>query len=233
MTLGRSEEGDILEHTGAAYPAAVRSNQLFAGMNDEDTGKALKLLGSYVEHYSRGEFIHISGTPMVSFGLVLSGIAQACIDDINGNRVIMTEVPPGITFGESLCYLGVKDSPVYIYASEDTDIMWLSADILKEDSADDFISDMKRRFTSMLAARTLAMNSRIQVLSKIKLRDKLVTYFSQLAALNGSLTFNLPFGRDDMATYIGTNRSALSRELSTMKKEGLIDFYKNTVRILR
>ncbi len=40
--------------------------------------------------------------------------------------------------------------------------------------------------------------------------------------------FNLPFDRSDMAVYLGVNRSALSRELSLMKKEGIIDFYKNS-----
>ena len=226
-------EEDVLEDNVSAHPAAVRSNQLFRGMKDEEIERAEKLFRASVQHYAKGEFIHISGTPMTSFGLVLTGMVHACIDDINGNRVIMAEVAPGITFGESLCYLGVPDSPVYIYSTEETDIMWLSAGVLKEDSADPFCADLKRRFTSMLAARTLTMNSRIQVLSKISLRDKLVTYFSQLAALTGSLTFNLPFSRDDMATYMGANRSALSREMSAMKKEGLIDYYRNTVRILR
>ena len=43
----------------------------------------------------------------------------------------------------------------------------------------------------------------------------------------------LPMNRDDTAAYIGANRSALSRELARMKAEGLIDYWKNEVRILR
>ena len=39
--------------------------------------------------------------------------------------------------------------------------------------------------------------------------------------------------REDLATYIGTNRSALSRELSDMKRDGLIDCEGNNVRIIR
>ena len=35
-----------------------------------------------------------------------------------------------------------------------------------------------------------------------------------------------------MATYIGANRSAVSREMAAMKKEGLIDYHMNTVKIL-
>ena len=39
--------------------------------------------------------------------------------------------------------------------------------------------------------------------------------------------------REDMADYLCVNRSALSRELSRMKKSGLIDCYRDTFRILK
>mgnify|MGYP002736651878 FL=1 len=79
----------------------------------------------------------------------------------------------------------------------------------------------------MLTLKTLSMNDRIQILSKPTIRQKLMTLFSQYAAREGHM-FNLPFDRSDMAVYLGVNRSALSRELSLMKKEGIIDFYKNS-----
>ena len=44
-------------------------------------------------------------------------------------------------------------------------------------------------------------------------------------------TFEVPFDREDMASYLGCDRSALSRELAKMKNEGLIDYHKNTFRI--
>jgi CRP-like cAMP-binding protein len=89
------------------------------------------------------------------------------------------------------------------------------------------------RFTAMLAARTLTMNDRIQILSNITIRGKLVTLFSQLAARAGAQEFAVPFDRGDMAAYLGVNRSALSRELSKMRDEGIIDFHKNEFKITR
>ena len=49
---------------------------------------------------------------------------------------------------------------------------------------------------------------------------------------NGSLTFSLGGTREDLADYLGANRSALSREIGRMKEEGILDFYKDTFRIL-
>ena len=79
----------------------------------------------------------------------------------------------------------------------------------------------------MLAGRTLDMNNRIQILSNLTLREKLITFFSQAVSSGGSTQFDLPFDRESMAVYLGTNRSALSRELSKMRDEGIISFQRN------
>ena len=38
--------------------------------------------------------------------------------------------------------------------------------------------------------------------------------------------------REELADLLCVNRSALSRELGRMKRDGLIDFYRDTFRIL-
>ena len=49
---------------------------------------------------------------------------------------------------------------------------------------------------------------------------------------NGAVTFCLGLNRENMADYLCVNRSALSRELARMKQEGLLDYYRDTFRLL-
>lgn len=212
---------------------ALRNHPLFTGMDDARQEKLLALMKAEKVHRNRGELLHAPGTPMERFGILLSGAVQVCVDDIEGNRMIMAEVAPGMMFGESLCFLGVKDSPVYIFAAEDSEVLLLSPDPLYVVSGDPFYGDLQRRFTASLAAKNLTMNQRIQVLSRLSLRARLTAYFTELAAAQGSSVIRLPMNREDTAAYIGANRSALSRELGRMKSDGLIDYYRDTVRILR
>ena len=200
---------------------------LFAGLSDGSLAGALRLFGGHTARYKKGELIHKPWSRMTEFGLVLSGTVQACADDFDGNRMIMADVQPGVTFGEALCFLEIADSPVYISASEDAEILWLSAARLYESSD----HAMQKRFTALLASRTLAMNDRIQILSKLSIREKLMVYFSERAASAGSNTFLIPFNREDMATYIGCDRASLSRELARLKKEGVIDYQKNAFKL--
>ena len=212
--------------------AVLRSNPLFRGLEPERFERQLKVMKAVKAHSKRGEMLQTSGEPIVRFGIVLSGAVRVCVDDIEGNRMIMAEVAPGNSFAESLCFLRTKESPVYIFASEDSALLWLCVDALFSDPGDAFLTELQHRFTAVLAAKNLTMNNRIQVLSKLSMRGKLTAYFTQLAAAQGSDLIRLPMNREDTAAYIGANRSALSRELAKMKEEGLIDYRKNEVRIL-
>ena len=207
----------------------LEKSVLFSGLSPEDRAYALDYFAAKVERYERGDFLNCVGTPLPCFGMVLSGTIQVYMDDIDGNHMIMANVGEGDTFGESLCFLG-QDAPVYICSVTASEILWMHVDRLHRESASHDPRDalLANRFISMLAQRTLAMNDRIQILSKITIRDKLITFFSQYASRSGSGRITIPFDRENMATYLGVNRSALSRELGRMREEGIIDFHKNT-----
>ena len=212
--------------------SVLQNNPLFEGLDEAQTDRQMDILKAERAHCERGEMLQAPGEAIRRFGIVLSGAVQVCADDIEGRRMIMAEVPPGVSFGESLCFLRTTESPVCIFASEESELIWLTTDGLYTES-DAVHREIQQRFTAMLAMKALSMNNRIQVLSKLSLRDKLTAYFTEISAGQGSNTIRLPLNREDTAAYIGTNRSALSRELAKMKREGLIDYRKNEIRLLR
>ena len=213
--------------------SVLGNHPLFKGLDRDSFIRQLELLKAEKAAAERGEMLQNAGEPIHRFGFVLAGAVQVCADDIEGNRMIMAEVAPGNSFAESLCFLQTRESPVYIFASENSELLWLSTKALFSDPGNSFLAALERRFTAALAAKTLTMNNRIQVLSRLSLRGKLTTYFTELAASQGSSVIRLPMNREDTAAYIGVNRSALSRELARMKEDGLIDYRKNEIRILR
>ena len=173
----------------------------------------------------RGSFLNRISAPLTRFGLVLSGTVRVYRDDVNGHHMILANVGPGETFGESLCWLG-RDTDVYICAVTDVDLLWLKVNNLKSParSTEPNAALLCERFISMLAGRALDMNYRIQILSQTTIRAKLIAFFSQYVTRGGSDCFEVPFDRGSMAHYLGTDRSALSRELGRMRDEGLIEF---------
>ena len=210
----------------------IKNSVLFDGLSDAELERALEFFCATVNEYRKGEFIQTILSPFERFGLVLSGEAMVYMDDIDGDNMIMANVSVGDSFGESLCLLKAE-SPVYVQAITDVMILSLSTSNFYTSYVDaEKKNEYMLRFSSMLARRALAMNDRIQVLSKITLRDKIITFLSQCRARYSSLDFSIPFDRSSMAIYLGTDRASLSRELSRMKKDGIIDYRKNYFKIL-
>ena len=58
-------------------------------------------------------------------------------------------------------------------------------------------------------------------------RAKLMSYFSAEALRRGVYEFDIPFSRQQLADYLGVERSGLSVELGKMRDEGLLDFHKS------
>jgi len=210
----------------------IASCPLFKDLNEEEIRKAAEFFHAANRKYARGESLKHPGEKLGFFGFVLSGNVEVFMDDIDGNHLVMAYAEEGDTFGESLCYLGMPN-PVGIVAVSDCEILQMDCGSF-EKTAKVGSAEQKylSRFITMLASRTLVMNRRIQTLSRLTIREKLLTFFAQQERVAAGKNFEIPMDREHLAAYLGVNRSALSRELSRMKEEGLIDYYKNSFRIL-
>ena len=60
------------------------------------------------------------------------------------------------------------------------------------------------------------------MLSQKTIRDKILSYFRILSQNSFSQTFTLPFSLTDLADYLGVDRSAMMREIKTLKEDGVI-----------
>ena len=62
---------------------------------------------------------------------------------------------------------------------------------------------------------------------------EVAAYLISEADRAGQLTFRIPFTRAQLAGYLNCDRSALSRELGRMQREGLLDTYRSSFKLLQ
>ena len=74
---------------------------------------------------------------------------------------------------------------------------------------------------------------RLAILTHNSLRERILIYLTMQAARRHTLSFSIPFSRDEMASFLSVNRSALSHELSLLRQEGVLDFHKNHFTLLQ
>ena len=82
------------------------------------------------------------------------------------------------------------------------------------------------------ARNNLNLSARMMHTASKSIRERLVSYFSEQARESGGNRFTIPFSRQQLAEYLGVDRSALSNELSKMQRDGLIRYHKNDFSLL-
>ena len=199
---------------------------LFRGLTQDELEMAFSFFEARKVAFKKGSILSVLRSSSPAFALVLRGTVHVCHDEADGNRIIMATVTGGQTFGESLCYLRMEPT-VYPIAETDIEMLLFSADKLQNFPKTPLEFELQSRFTAMIARKALEMNGRIQILSKHKMRDKICATFTLFGGKPDAKPFRLPFDRSGMAFYLGVDRSALSRELSLLKAEGVISYRKN------
>ena len=74
-----------------------------------------------------------------------------------------------------------------------------------------------------LAMKNLALNEKLLHVSRRSTKEKLLSFLSDEARKAGSSEFDIPFSRQELADYIGVDRSAMSAELSRLAREGYFE----------
>jgi len=206
---------------------------LFQGIEKENIGILLGCLGSYPRSYSKGERIVFEEDAVRNIGIVINGSVHMVKEDVWGNTTIMSRMTRGHLFGESLACGSDATSVVSFCAMENTDVLMIPFDRILNTCCNScaFHQQIIKNMVVMLSDKNQVLMEKIEVVSKKTLREKILSYLSQEAQKHGSKYFEIPLGRLELADYLCTDRSALTRELGKMRQEGLIDFDRNIFRI--
>ncbi|MGI6216825.1 MAG: Crp/Fnr family transcriptional regulator [Coriobacteriales bacterium] len=215
--------------------AVLAKSTLFGNIEPENISAMLQCLSARMLKYEKGEFILHAGDKVNSVGIVVDGKVNMFREDYWGNRNIMGFAEKGDLFAEVYACKPETTIAVSVEAEEDTTVIFLNVrKILTTcSSACRFHTQLISNFISVLAQKTLRMNEKLEHMSQRTTRDKLLSYLSSAALRAGSPTFTIPYNRQQLADYLGVDRSAMSNELSKMRKEGIIDFERSTFKLLK
>lgn len=212
----------------------LRDCPLFRGIDEEKIPLALKCLGAKQVEYKKGEAILREGEDAGRFGIVLSGEAQIVRVDFYGNRSILASVRPPQIFGESFACAGISAIPVSVIATQPTCVLLIDSGCIFGGHGQScaFHERIIFNLLNITARKNLEFNQKLEILSKRSTREKLMTYLLMEAKKSGSDSFAIPFDRQELADYLGVDRSGLSSEISKLKRENVLKSEKNHFTLL-
>jgi len=161
--------------------------------------------------------------------ILLSGKIKLVYYMENGEENIKNILFPGNLVGIDLICTRTQLSPYQAAAAEDSEVFSFPAEIILKPGTipEEYRQICISNLLLILSHANMQNEYRLAILTRNSLRERIMVYLTMQANKNQSNTFRIPFSRDEMASFLRVNRSALSHELSLLKKEGIIDFSKN------
>ena len=207
----------------------VRSSALFSGISEDELTAMLACLNAEEKDFPKEAFLLRAGDTAESIGIVLSGSILVIQEDIWGNRNILSKLGPGQTFATAFACAPGSALNASAVAESAATIMFLNVRQIMTTctSACEHHTRVIRNLLGELAEKNIGNGEKIAHMGQRTTRDKLMSYLSAEARRLGKYEFDIPFSRQQLADYLGVERSGLSLELSKMQADGLINYKKN------
>lgn len=214
--------------------AFLAKTALFQGITEQEVGALLPCLRAREKKYKKDAVIFRAGTATSEIGIVEEGSVNIVVNFYWGNSNIFGRIGRGEIFAENYAAIPEKELLCDVVAAESTNVILLDFQCLLSTCEKNcvFHNRLIQNIVRISAMKSLNLSSRMMHIAPKSIRGRLLSYLSEQAEVHGSPLFMIPFSRQQLADYLGVDRSALSNELSKMQKDGLIAFRKNEFTLL-
>jgi CRP-like cAMP-binding protein len=215
------------------YSKVLNRSMLFKDISDEEKADILGCLTYQIKEFRQGHVIALEGNEIRYFGLILEGSIDMIKEDVWGNRTLITRMSEGELFGETFACGIEQQSVVTFTAVGNVTVMMLPfmQVIHTCSNSCSFHEKLVRNLVHTIAMKNRSLMQKVEIITKKNLREKILAYLSIQAQMQNTRYFQIPLKRGELAQYLCADRSALTRELTQMREEGIIDFDRNTFRI--
>ena len=216
------------------YLEILKKSPLFFGIDDESLLTMLACLGAKIDNFDKKYTVFREGSSAKYLGIVLSGEVQILNTDYFGNRNILSIIGQSELFAEAFAAAGVTSMPVSVIASKESEIMFIDcAHILHTcQNGCGFHHQLIYNLMKDLADKSIMFHKKIDIISKRTTREKLLSYLMLCSKESGKTGFTIPFDRQELADYLGVDRSGLSVEISKLRNEGILESRKKYFKLL-
>lgn len=214
--------------------AAVQGAPLFRGMGTDSIERALSALYAQERRYRKQDLILRVGTTTNRIGIVLEGNVTIESNDVWGNRTILGSIGPKNAFAESYALLEGEPLLVDVRANGSCRVLFLRVDALRRMAQErqPWAIELGANLLMDSARKNLMLSRKSFFIAPKGIRARVMAYLNAQSIQAGSTSFSIPFDRQQLADYLNVDRSALSKELGRMRREGLISCRKNRFTLL-
>jgi CRP-like cAMP-binding protein len=216
------------------FISALIKCELFEGIEKSEIRSLLNCLNPNIQRYERNHFVVRPGDKLESLGIILEGEASVFKESLSGNRLLMKNLKAGEIFGEIAAFARKKEWPALVQANTPLTVCFIPQISIVGQCKNlcAWHSTMINNMLRLVSERAVMLSKKMEYMSIKTMRAKLCTYIYELYNKIGTSTFMMPMNRNQLADFLNVSRPSMSRELSRMRDEGIIDYHLSTIKIL-
>jgi CRP-like cAMP-binding protein len=215
------------------YLERVSSTILFNGIDIKDIPHVLDCLDYKIIDFKKNDYIVRINETYQGVFIMLDGEAAVVRESYNGSRVIVNVFNLGDMFGEAVAFCGAANWPATIQALSDCTMMTVHPEKILNmcNRACTFHKVILANMIRVVAKKACDLNRKVEYLMLRSINGKLSKFLLEQKEKSGSLTFKLPLNREKLADFLNISRPSMSRELGLMRDNGIIEYYRDSIRI--
>lgn len=203
----------------------LRKIPIFKSLSDEDLKILTKKTTFEEKTYHKDERVFTVGEVTGAMYFLIEGSILVYKIDPNGKRFIIRKFNKPAIFGEVYSYF---NEPFDFTAEAETTSRVLVIHDFKKLFEEDTPTDFLIAYTNLVSNKCLQLSRSNQITSQSTLRQKIAKY---LIINEENEMVKTDLSREEWADILATTRPSLSRELSNMVDDGLIEVKDKIIKI--
>lgn len=182
--------------------------------------------------YDDGLTIALEDEISKNLSVVLEGKILVKAYSIAGKNFTMNTLLPGELFGDVLMFNKDHNTfPGSLITVGKTKIASIPNEEFSNFLKHDY--DLMLNYLSLLSKKAYDLNYKSKMLSQDSVRDKILFFLYKEKQIQKSNTIKLNMTKEELANELYMQRPSLSRELIKMKRDGLIEYDRYSIKILK
>ena len=198
-------------------------NTVFTGISELQRNKLFKLLEAHIYDFHENEEIlqTIRGKNIIC--IILEGSAKMIEINYNGDENLIEQLENESVFGTAISNMNDQDCQIRSTSTRTKIVVFDYNNIINfKNTNHNYYNIFFNNLFDIIHAKLRERNDRIRILTKKTIRDKLLAYFEYEYTKTRSKFIYLPNNFKQLSDYLAINRSAMFRELKSLKEENFI-----------
>lgn len=206
-----------------AYHLDLQELPLFKDVSPEEIDRFIRATGALIKRAGKGSRILEAYEENHNIGVIVEGEAQVLAEDRFGNETVGHNLERGAMLGSTSAIMPDIPNDTSILALTDVLVLWIPyrALLTAGPKLGRTHGMVMKNLLEAFCRKNVLMVQKIKILAQKTLRERLILYLLYRQQRQGKAMVQVP-GRVQLAKELECNRSALTREITAMEREGVL-----------